>query len=81
MPRVPPASTQVRVLRTILGLAYLACAGMIVYALVRFVDLILPRYGNRFSYMFLLLGAMACWMAFRGLRHLLGRDDGRGRRA
>jgi len=72
---------QARALRAVVGLVYLACTGMIVYALIRFVALILPRYGHRFSYVLLLLGGVACWTTFRGLRLLFGRTGERVRKA
>jgi hypothetical protein len=72
---------QARALRAVVGVVYLACAVMIVYALLKFVALILPRYGHRFSYMLLLLGGVACWTAFRGVRLLFGRTGERVRKA
>ncbi len=77
----PSPDRQTRVLKIVLGLANLACAAMIVYALLRFVALILPRYGNRFSYMLFVLGGAACWMAYRGLRIMFGRTGDRVRKA
>lgn len=81
---MPPSLSgqgQARAFRAIVGGVYLACTVMIVYALVRFVALILPRYGHRFSYMLVLFGGVACWTAFRGLKLLLGRTGERVRKA
>ena len=80
---LPPLSSggQARVLRGVVGVVYLACAVMIAYALRRFVDLIVPRYGDRFNYTLLVFGGVACWMAYRGLRLLFGRTGERVRKA
>lgn len=75
------AQGQARALRAVIGLVYLACTGMIVYALVKFVVLILPRYGHRFSYMLIVFAGVACWTAFRGFRLLFGRTGERVRKA
>lgn len=72
---------QERVLRGLVGVVYLACTVMIVYALVKFVALVLPRYGHRFSYVLALFGGVACWTAFRGIRLLFGRTGERVRKA
>lgn len=71
---LPPLSSlgSARALRGIVGVVYLACSAMVVYALLRFVAIILPRYGHRFSYMLVVLGGVACWTAFRGVRLLFG---------
>jgi hypothetical protein len=81
---VPPSLSpqgQARALRAVVGVVYLACTVMVVYALLRFVALILPRYGHRFSYMLLLLGGVACWTAFRGVKLLFGGTGERVRKA
>ena len=72
---LPPLSTdrQARALRGVLGTVYLACTVMLVLALVKFVTLILPRYGGRFGYMVAVMAGLAGWMAFHGLRLLFGR--------
>ena len=81
MPLHLSSQEQARVLRAIVGVVYLGCTAMIVLAILRFVALILPRYGNRFSYMLLFFGAAACWTGFRGIRLLLGRTGERVRKA
>jgi hypothetical protein len=80
LPTLSPQG-QERALRAVVGVVYLACTVMIVYALLRFVDLIVPRYGNRFNYVFLGFGGVACWMAYRGVRLLFGRTGERVRKA
>jgi len=70
---------QTRVFAALLGAANIACAVMIVVALVRFSQTVLPRYGARFSYMLVILGGAACWFAFRGARILLWRGGERQR--
>jgi hypothetical protein len=79
MPTDPP-DRETRALAALVGAVNIACAVMIVVALVRFSQTILPKYGARFSYMLVILGGAACWFAFRGIRILLGRGGERERR-
>jgi hypothetical protein len=70
-----------RVLRIGLGIVYLVLTVMLLYALRRFIVLIMPHYGQRFGYMVLLFVGVACWTAYRGLQLLVGRTGERGRKA
>lgn len=65
--------------RYAVGGAYLALTGMLFYGVSRYVDLIVPRFGNRFSYVAALMVGVACWMGVRGVLILLGKRGGRRR--
>jgi hypothetical protein len=62
--------------RWLVGGANLAVALMLAYGILRYLDLIVPRYGRRFSYVAILMGAVACWTAARGIIVLVRRAGG-----
>jgi hypothetical protein len=66
-----------RFYRWLVGGANLAVTLMLLYGITRYADLIAPRYGRRFSYVAILMAAVACWTAFRGIMVLTGRSIGR----
>lgn len=65
-----------RVYRWLVGGANLAVTVMLAYGVARYVDLIVPRYGHRFSYVAILMAAVACWTGARGIIVLVGRRSG-----
>jgi hypothetical protein len=69
-------SREQRLYRWSVGGANLAVALMLAYGVLRYVDLIVPRYGHRFSYVAILMAAVACWTAVRGIMVLVGRAGG-----
>ena len=66
-----------RLYRWLVGGANLAVTLMLAYGVARYLDLIVPRYGHRFSYVAVLMAAVACWTAARGIIVLVGRPSGR----
>ena len=66
-----------RVYRWLVGGANLAVTLMLAYGVSRYFALIHPRYGRRFSYVAILMAAVACWTFARGIIVLLGRRRGR----
>jgi hypothetical protein len=71
-------SREQRLYRWFVGGANLAVTLMLAYGVLRYVDLIVPRYGHRFSYVAILMAAVACWTAVRGIMVLVGRTGGDG---
>jgi len=65
-----------RIYRWLVGGANLAVTLMLAYGVFRYLDLIVPRYGHRFSYVAILMAAVACWTAARGIIVLAGRRSG-----
>ena len=66
-----------RAYRWLVGGANLAVTLALAYGVSRYFALIQPRYGQRFSYVAILMAAVACWTAARGIIVLLGRGRGR----
>jgi hypothetical protein len=66
-------SREQRLYRWLVGGANLVVTLMLAYGIVRYLDLIVPRYGHRFSYVAILMAAVACWTAARGIIVLAGR--------
>lgn len=64
--------------RIAVGCAHLALAAMLVYGIIRYFELIPPRYGQRFSFLAVLMAGVAVWMGVRGVLALLGRPGERG---
>jgi hypothetical protein len=62
--------------RIAVGAANLALAAMLIYGVTRYFDVIVPRFGNRFFYVPVIMGGIAVWMLVRGLSVLLGRGRG-----
>lgn len=58
------------------GGANLALAVMLFYGVSRYLDLIVPRFGNRFVYVPVLMCGIAVWVTMRGLLVLLRRGRG-----
>lgn len=65
-----------RLYRIAVGGANLALAAMLFYGVSRYFDVLVPRFGNRFFYVPLLMGGIALWMVVRGLTVLFGRGRG-----
>jgi hypothetical protein len=63
--------------RYTVGGANLGLTAMLGYGLVRYVELIVPRYGHRFAYIAVLIVGVAGWTTFRGVLLLVGRSRGR----
>jgi hypothetical protein len=66
-----------RFYRWLVGGANLALTVMLAYGVFRYLELIVPRYGHRFSYVAILMGAVACWTCVRGVIVLWGRSGER----
>jgi len=66
-----------RLYRLAVGAANLALAAMLVYGIVRYFEVLVPRFGNQFFYVPVVMGGIAAWMVFRGLSALFGRGRGR----
>ena len=49
---------------------------MLFYGVVRYFDLIVPRFGHQFVYVPVLMSGIASWMVFRGLTVLFRRGRG-----
>ena len=62
--------------RVVVGGANLALAAMLFYGASRYFDLIVPRFGQRFVYVPLLMCGIAVWTTTRGLLDLLRRGRG-----
>lgn len=69
-------SREQRFYRWLVGSANLAVTLMLAYGVLRYLDLIVPRYGHRFSYVAILMAAVACWTGARGIIVLVGRPSG-----
>ncbi len=67
-----------RFYRWLVGGANLAATLMLAYGVFRYLELIVPRYGHRFSYVAILMAAVACWTGARGIIVLVGRRSGHG---
>jgi len=65
-----------RFYRIAVGAANLALAAMLAYGVTRYFDIMVPRFGNQFFYVPLLMGGIAIWMVFRGITVLLGKGRG-----
>ena len=65
-----------RFYRWLVGSANLAATLMLAYGVSRYLELIVPRYGHRFSYIAILMAAVACWTGARGIIVLVGRPSG-----
>ena len=76
MRRIDTRSGESTVYRIVVGCANLALAAMLVFGIVRFTRLIVPRYGGRFAFFAVVMGGLACWMVFRGVSVLIGRSRG-----
>ena len=59
-----------------MGGANVALAAMLSYGASRYFDLIVPRFGQRFVYVPVLMCGVAVWVAIRGLLILLRRERG-----
>ena len=66
-----------RLYRISVGCAHLALAAMLVYGITRYFALILPRYGQRFAFVAVMMAGVAVWMGVRGVFALLGRSGER----
>jgi hypothetical protein len=62
-----------RVYRLSVGGVHLALTAMLAFGVVRYFDLIAPRYGHRFIYVALFLAGTALWIGVRGVLILVGR--------
>lgn len=78
MPRRDTRSKESKFFRLAVGCANLALAAMLVYGIFRYLELIPPRYGHRFTFVAVLMGGVALWMGVRGVLALLGRPGERG---
>ena len=67
---------EARIYRIAVGAANLALAAMLVYGIRRYFDVLVPRFGNQFFYVPVVMAALAAWMVFRGISALLGRGRG-----
>lgn len=76
MRRIDTRSRESTVYRIVVGCANLALAAMLVFGIIRFTALIVPRYGRRFSFFAVVMAGLACWMLFRGVVVLVGRSHG-----
>ena len=59
-----------------MGGANLALAAMLFYGASRYFEVIVPRFGQRFVYVPVLMYGIAVWVAIRGLLILLRRGRG-----
>ena len=64
--------------RITVGCAHLALVAMLVYGIVRYFALIPPRYGQRFTFVALVMAGVALWMGVLGVLAFLGRSGERG---
>ncbi len=69
---------QSRLYRISVGCANLELTAMLVYGVTRYLSVIVPRYGHRFTYVAALMGGVACWTGVRGILALVGRSGERG---
>ena len=68
---------EARIRRIAVGLANLALAVMLFYAVHRFMRDVMPVYGNRFAYVPIAMAGLACWRGAIGVILLSGRRSGR----
>ena len=78
MPRRDTRSRESTFFRIAVGCAHLALTAMLVYGIFRYFELIPPRYGQRFTFVAVLMAGVALWMGVRGVLALLGRSGHRG---
>ena len=76
MPRRDTRPHEQRFYQLAVGAANLALAAMLFYGVVRYFDLIVPRFGHQFVYVPVLMSGIASWMVFRGLTVLFRRGRG-----
>ena len=69
-------SQEQRFYRLAVGIANLALAATLLYGVRRYFDVIVPRFGNSFVYVPVVMAAIAVWMFVRGVLALLGRGRG-----
>lgn len=62
-----------RIYRLAVGCASLALAATLFYGVSRYFDLVVPRFGQRFAYVAILMAAVGVWMVVRGVLVLFGR--------